>query len=64
MDTTITSRIQEKEDRLSGIEDAIEDIDTTAKENKMCRNTPNPKHQRNSGHSEKNKQKNNRFRSE
>lgn len=36
MDTTITSRIQEKEDRLSGIEDAIEDIDTTVRENTKC----------------------------
>jgi hypothetical protein len=30
---SITNRIQEIEERLSGVEDSIEDIDTTVKEN-------------------------------
>jgi uncharacterized coiled-coil protein SlyX len=32
-DTNITNRIQEMEERISGIEDAIEGIDTLVKEN-------------------------------
>ena len=30
---SITNRIQEIEERISGVEDTIEEIDTTAKEN-------------------------------
>jgi uncharacterized coiled-coil protein SlyX len=33
IDTSITNRIQEIEERLSGAEDTIENIDTTVKEN-------------------------------
>jgi uncharacterized coiled-coil protein SlyX len=33
IDASITSRIQEIEERISGAEDAIENIDTTVKEN-------------------------------
>jgi hypothetical protein len=36
-DVSITSRIQEKEERISGIEDTIEVIDTTFKENSKCK---------------------------
>jgi restriction endonuclease len=32
-DTNITNRVQEMEERLSGVEDMIEEIDTPAKEN-------------------------------
>ena len=32
-DVSITNRIQEIEDRILGIEDTIEDIDTSVKEN-------------------------------
>ena len=35
-DASITNRIQEIEERISGIEDAIEDIDTTVRENTKC----------------------------
>jgi hypothetical protein len=35
-DATITSRIQEIEERISGVEDTIEDSDTTVKENTKC----------------------------
>ena len=33
VDTSITNRIQEIEERISGAEDTIENIDTTVKEN-------------------------------
>jgi cell fate (sporulation/competence/biofilm development) regulator YmcA (YheA/YmcA/DUF963 family) len=33
IDTSITNRIQEIEERISGAEDTIENIDTTVKEN-------------------------------
>ena len=33
MDARITNRIQEMEDRISGAEDSIENMDTTIKEN-------------------------------
>ena len=50
-EVSISNRIKETEDRLSGVEDTIEDIDTTEK-------TPNAKHPRNSGHNEKTKSQN------
>jgi chromosome segregation ATPase len=37
MDTSITNRIQEREERISGTEDIIENIDTTVKENAKCK---------------------------
>jgi uncharacterized coiled-coil protein SlyX len=37
MDTSITNRIQEIEERISGKEDYIENIDTTIKENAKCK---------------------------
>jgi hypothetical protein len=36
-DTSITKRIQEIEQRTSGIEDSIENIDTAVKENTKCK---------------------------
>ena len=53
-------QVQETEERISGIEDAIEDMSTTVKENKTVRKVSNPKHPGNSGHNEKTKPKNNR----
>ena len=44
---SITNRIQEIEERISGAEDTIENIDTTVKENTKA---PNPKHPKNPGH--------------
>ena len=37
IDASITKRIQEIEERISGAEDSIEDIGTTIKENAKCK---------------------------
>ena len=37
IDESITNRIQEIEERISGAEDTIENIDTTIKENTKCK---------------------------
>jgi uncharacterized coiled-coil protein SlyX len=37
IDASITNRIQEIEERISGEEDTIENIDTTVKENAKCK---------------------------
>jgi septation ring formation regulator EzrA len=37
IDASITNRIQEIEERISGAEDPIENIDTTVKENTKCK---------------------------
>ena len=37
IDASITNRIQEIEERISGAEDTIENIDTTVKENAKCK---------------------------
>jgi predicted nucleic acid-binding Zn-ribbon protein len=37
IDARITNRIQEIEERISGAEDTIENIDTTIKENEKCK---------------------------
>jgi hypothetical protein len=34
---SISNRVQEMEERISGAEDSIENIDTTIKENKKCK---------------------------
>ena len=36
-DASITNRVQETEERISGVEDTIEHIDTTVKENAECK---------------------------
>jgi hypothetical protein len=36
-DVSISNRIQEMEDRISGAEDSIGNLDTTFKENKKCK---------------------------
>jgi hypothetical protein len=59
IDISITNRIQEVEERISGVEDRVEEIDTTLKENSKHTKTPNTKHPGNSGHNEKTKSKNN-----
>ena len=38
IDVSISNRIQEMEERLSGAEDSIENMDTTIKENAKCKN--------------------------
>jgi hypothetical protein len=67
IDASITKRIQEIEERISGAEDTIENIGTTVKENAKIRNyeiqkASNPKHPGNPGHNEKTKLKDNRYR--
>ena len=41
IDVSISNRIQEIEERLSGAEDTIENIDTTVKENAKCKKLQN-----------------------
>ena len=55
--TSITNRMQEVEEKILGPEDTIVNIDTRQK-------APNCKHPENSGHSEKTKPKDNRYRIE
>jgi predicted nucleic acid-binding Zn-ribbon protein len=61
IDASITNRMQEMEERISGAEDSIENIDTTIKENTKCKNILT-KHRGNPGHNEKNKPKDNKYR--
>ena len=56
-DVSITNRMQEIEERISGIGDTVEKIDTTVKENSKHK-TPNTNHPRNAGYNEKTKSKN------
>ena len=63
-DVSIINRIQEIEERISGVEDTGEEIDTIVKENLRQKKTLNPKHPGNLGHNEKTKSKNNRNRGE
>ena len=37
IDTSITNRIQEIEEKISGAEDTLENIDTTVKQNAKCK---------------------------
>jgi chromosome segregation ATPase len=61
IDASITNRIQDVKERISGAENTIENVDTTIKKCKMKKN-PNPKHPGNPGHKEKNKLNDNRYR--
>jgi chromosome segregation ATPase len=58
INVSITNRIQEIEERISGAEDTIENIDTIIKENEK---DLNPKHPGNPGHNGKTKLKDNRY---
>ena len=60
IDTSTTNRIQEREDRISGAEDSIENINKTVKEILKCKNVPNLIHAGNPGQNEKTKPKVNR----
>ena len=51
-DVSITNRIQEREKRISVIEDTIKEIDTLSKKIQNIK-TPNTKHPENPGHNEK-----------
>jgi hypothetical protein len=76
-DVSIISRRQKIEERIPGVEDMVEEIDATVKENSKhekttttttttttTKNPPNPNHPENSGHNEKTKSKNNQNRGE
>ena len=58
--------MQEIEERISRAEDTIENIDRTVKENVKCEKvlTQNIQEIQDTGHSEKTKQKDNRYRRE
>jgi chromosome segregation ATPase len=60
IDASISKRIQEMEERISGAEDSIENISTKIKENSKCKKDPNSKHPGNPGHNEKTKPTDNR----
>ena len=60
IDASISNRIQEMEERISGTEDSIENIGTTIKENTKTQKDPNSKHPGNPGHNEKTKTTDNR----
>jgi predicted nucleic acid-binding Zn-ribbon protein len=62
IDVSISNRIQDMEERISGAEDSIENIDTTIKEKCKMQKDPNSKHPGNPGHNEKSKPTNNRSR--
>ena len=62
IDASISYRTQEREERLSGAEDSLENMDTTIKENEKSKKDPNSKHPRNPGLNEKTKPKDNRYR--
>jgi predicted nucleic acid-binding Zn-ribbon protein len=64
IDESITNRIQEIEERISGAEDTVENIVTSVKENAKKQKAPNPKHSGNPAHNEKAKHKDNRYRGE
>jgi hypothetical protein len=64
IDASITNRIQDIEERISGAEDNIENIDTAVKENAKSQKLLNQKHPGNPGHNEKTKPKDNRYRRE
>jgi hypothetical protein len=57
VDESISNRIQEMKERISGAEDSIENMGTTIKENAKCKmqKDPNSKHPGNPGHNEKTK---------
>ena len=62
IDASISIRVQEMEERISGTEDSMENMDTTIKENAKCKKDPNSKYPGNPGHNEKTKPKDNRYR--
>jgi len=64
IDASITNRIQEIEETISGAEDTIGNIDKTFKENAKSKKLLTWKHTGNPGHNEKTKPKNNRYRRE
>ena len=60
IDASISNRIQEMEEKISGAEDSIENMGTTIKENAKCKKDPNSKYPGNPGNNEKTKPTDNR----
>jgi hypothetical protein len=58
---SISNRIKEMEERISGAEDSIESMDTTIKRKCKIHKDPNPKHPGNPGHNENTKTNVNRY---
>jgi hypothetical protein len=52
------------EERISGADDSIENIDKTIKGNGKCKKSPKTKHPKYPGHNEKTKHKDNKYRLE
>jgi hypothetical protein len=50
------------EERISGAEDSIENMNITVKQNAKCKKNPRLKHPGNPGHNEKTKPTDNRYR--
>ena len=63
-DVTITNRIQDTEERIWCVEDKVEEIDTTVKENSKYKNLLTKKHPWNSGYIARTKSRNNWHRGE
>ena len=61
-DASISNRIQEMEERISGAEDSIENISTTIKKIENTKKILTLKHPGNPGHNEKTKPMDNRNR--
>jgi hypothetical protein len=61
IDGSITKRTQEIEERISGAEDTIENIDTTVKENAKKQKAHNPNYPGHLGHNGRTIPKDNRF---
>jgi chromosome segregation ATPase len=64
IDASITNRIQEIKERISGAQDTIENIDTTIKENAKCKKILTKKHRGYPEDNEKTKPKDNTYRRE
>jgi hypothetical protein len=64
IDASITNRIEEIEERISGTEDTIENMDTIVKEKCKMKKAPKTKHPGNPGCNEKPKSEDNRYRRE
>ena len=64
IDLSISNRVQEMEERISGTEDSIENMGTKIKENAKCKmqKDPKSKYPGNPGHNEKTKPTDNRSR--
>jgi predicted hydrocarbon binding protein len=61
-DASISNIMQKMEERISGTEYSVENMNMTIKENAKCKKVPNSKHPGYQGHNEKTKPKDDRYR--